>query len=435
MARTRKDAKLDSRNAREELKRRREPYWSVLSEGLAIGYRKGAKGGTWLGRHYNPEYKRKRRFKPLGTADDVADADGVHVLSFAEAQAKAREWFARLAREDGGEAKPSGPFTVKACLDEYLTWFREHRETANDTEHRINALILPALGSIDCNKLTADQIRKWHTDLANSPALLRTRRDADEHNTRAFDKSDPEAVRRRKTSANRTLTILRAALKRAWEAGKIKSEDAFRRARPFKGVSAARLRYLSIAEAQRLGNACRADFRRLKRAALATGARYGELAALRVSDFNLDSGTVHVRKSKNGKERHIVLNDEGIALFKSLAIGKSSNALLLAREDGSPWGASHQRWPMQEACKRAGITPPISFHGLRHTYASHAVMNGVPLLIVARNLGHSDTRMVEKHYGHLASSFITEAIRKGAPVFGFAPDTNTPTLDDHRARA
>jgi hypothetical protein len=50
--------------------------------------------------------------------------------------------------------------------------------------------------------------------------------------------------------------------------------------------------------------------------------------------------------------------------------------------------------------------------------ASLAVMARVPLLVVAKNLGHKDTRMVEHHYGHLAPSFITEAIRAGAPVYG-----------------
>ena len=83
---------------------------------------------------------------------------------------------------------------------------------------------------------------------------------------------------------------------------------------------------------------------------------------------------------------------------------------------------------MLEAVKRAKIKPTISFHGLRHTWASLAVMNGVPLMIVARNLGHADTRMVEKHYGHLAPDYIKEAIRKGAPVFGFEPDSKIATL-------
>jgi integrase len=72
---------------------------------------------------------------------------------------------------------------------------------------------------------------------------------------------------------------------------------------------------------------------------------------------------------------------------------------------------------MSEANKRARLNPPISFHVLRHTWASHAVMNGVPLIIVAKNLGHSETRMVEKHYGHLAPSFVADAIRAGAPRF------------------
>jgi integrase len=79
---------------------------------------------------------------------------------------------------------------------------------------------------------------------------------------------------------------------------------------------------------------------------------------------------------------------------------------------------------MDGANKRAKIDPPINFHGLRHTWASHAVMNGVPLMIVARNLGHSDTRMVEKHYGHLAQSYVADAIRAGAPRFGAVKKTN-----------
>jgi hypothetical protein len=55
-------------------------------------------------------------------------------------------------------------------------------------------------------------------------------------------------------------------------------------------------------------------------------------------------------------------------------------------------------------------------------------MAGVPLMVVARNLGHADTRMVERHYSHLAPSFIADAIRAGAPRFGFTPDSKVATL-------
>ena len=83
---------------------------------------------------------------------------------------------------------------------------------------------------------------------------------------------------------------------------------------------------------------------------------------------------------------------------------------------------------MAEGCERARIKPAISFHILRHTWASHAVMNGVPLLVVAKNLGHADTRMVEKHYGHLAPSFIADAIRAGAPRYRVKDDKRVVSL-------
>ena len=67
---------------------------------------------------------------------------------------------------------------------------------------------------------------------------------------------------------------------------------------------------------------------------------------------------------------------------------------------------------MREANARAKLRPRISFHGLRHTWASLSVMAGVPLIVVAKNMGHADTRMVEKHYGHLAPGFIADAIRR-----------------------
>jgi hypothetical protein len=55
-------------------------------------------------------------------------------------------------------------------------------------------------------------------------------------------------------------------------------------------------------------------------------------------------------------------------------------------------------------------------------------MAGAPLMVVAINLGHRDTRMVEKHYGHLADSYVSETIRKTAPQFGIRADTKVVQL-------
>src|SRR4029453_6193825 len=181
-----------------------------------------------------------------------------------------------------------------------------------------------------------------------------------------------------------------------------------------------RARYLSVDEAQRLIHAAQGDFRILVQAALQTGARYQELARLRVADFNSDAGTLHIRKTKTNRDRHIVLTDEGRELFTRLAAGRPGTALMLGRE----WKQSQQAPLIRDACERAKIDPPLNFHALRHTWASLSVMAGMPLMVVARNLGHSDTRMVERHYGHLAPSYVADAVRKHAPRFGVNEPSN-----------
>jgi integrase len=419
MARTLKDARLDTRNARVRLRQRREPYWRSIAGGMAVGYRKGAIGGTWIARHYSAD--QGRRYRSIGTADDIADADGVHVLAFSDAQEAARKWFAHLARHDGGELK-RGPYTVRDCLEDYLSFLADERRTEVDARYRTNAHILTTLGEIKTEKLTTEHIKKWLRDLGKSPARLRGAKGDKRQKYRELNGGDPDTIRRRRSSANRTLTILKAALNRAWRDGKIHSDAAWRRVEPFENVEVARIRYLTLAESKRLLNACEPHFRRIVQAGLETGARYGELTRLQVQDFNSDAGTIAVRISKTGKPRHVVLTDEGHAFFGSLCAGRAGSTTMLVKADGKPWGKSNQSRPMREAVKRAEITPTISIHGLRHTWASLAVMSGVPLLVVAKNLGHSDTRMVEKHYGHLAPSYIADAIRAGAPRFGFKAD-------------
>jgi hypothetical protein len=172
MARTLRDTKLDTRAARLRLKPRREPYWRSISEGLAIGYRKGGKGGTWIARHYSGEHG--RRYQSVATTDDVADADGAHVLSFAQAQEAARKWFADLARHDRGEVR-GGPYTVRECLEEYLTWLEGHRKTGRDARYRVETHIVPKLGEIQCNRLTTAEM---HSSLTGPSTQQEGRQEA-----------------------------------------------------------------------------------------------------------------------------------------------------------------------------------------------------------------------------------------------------------------
>ena len=189
-------------------------------------------------------------------------------------------------------------------------------------------------------------------------------------------------------------------------------------------MDAARHRFLEHAEAVRLINACDPVFRPLVQAALLTGARYGELAALKVDDFK--NGKLFIATSKSGKPRWVSLTDEGRQFFEGLATGREQSETLFLKND-KPWGKSHQNEFMRAACINAKIEP-MGFHQLRHSYASMTVMSGLPLLILAGNLGHADTRMVERHYGHLVQSFKDRMIEEHAPRFGVVEESNVERL-------
>jgi integrase len=168
----------------------------------------------------------------------------------------------------------------------------------------------------------------------------------------------------------------------------------------------------------RLVNACEPSFRNLVRGAMLTGCRYSELTAMHVADFNSDAGVVTVRESKAGKPRHVVLTAEGQRLFATLTAGKLGSDPIFVRRDGSVWRKSHQMRPILDACHRAKIKPAVSFHVLRHTHASTLAMRGVPMGVIAEQLGHADTRMTEKHYAHLAPSYVADTIRAHFPILG-----------------
>jgi integrase len=394
VARTVRDAKLESRTARIALKASAKPYFRAIDEGLHVGYRKGKTAGKWVMRRHVGGAK-VYEVETLGTADDTLDADGDVILSFSQAQAKARERFTKAARTDAGlPAEAAGPYRVEQAIEDYLQWMTENRKTSRNTRHRAEALILPVLGDTVCDRLATKQIRDWRDALAKMPPRIRTKKGAAPRHRGPGD--DPEEdARRRRSTTNRTLTVLKAALNHAWREKRIASDDAWRPVTALRDADAARVRYLSIDEAQRLIGAAEPYFRGMVEAALQTGARYGELAALQVADFNPDSNTLHIRTSKSGKGRHVVLTDEGAQLFKRLAAGKSPRDRLLPKRDGGRWADTHQFRPMKEACAGAKIDPPVGFHALRHTFASHCIQNGAPLMVVAKNLGHTDTRMVE----------------------------------------
>jgi integrase len=413
--RTLRERTLDTTAARLRLPVQSKPFWRLVEPNLHLGYRRLKKRpGSWIRRRYLGDEEYQQEW--IGHADDYGPADGEVVLTFQQAQARCR----------GRPTVKAGPYTVRSALEDYFTKLEADGKSASarDFHMRAEASIPSELLDRKADALTTDEITAWRSKLAAQPPRARTGKNQ-KQNYRKFDSSDPEAVRKRRSTVNRRWTVLRAALNHGFRNGKISSDTAWRRVQPFKNVDKARPDYLEADAATRLINACDPDFRLLVHGALQSGMRFSELSRLEASDFRVakrkeeEIGTVTVRRSKSGEARHVVLTDEGVQLFKRLTAG-CANRDLIFQNNGLPWKTTQR--PMADACKRARIKPAVSFHVLRHTWASLAVMNGVPLLVVAKNLGHSDTRMVEKHYGHLSANYVTDAIRSGAPRYGIEAD-------------
>jgi integrase len=84
--------------------------------------------------------------------------------------------------------------------------------------------------------------------------------------------------------------------------------------------------------------------------------------------------------------------------------------------------------PLAEASRIALVDPATTFHVLRHTYGSSLATKGVPMGVIAAQLGHSDTRMTEKHYAHLSPNYVADKIRAALPALGNVQKTNDTAL-------
>jgi integrase len=344
----------------------------------------------------------------LGRADDTTTESS---LTHERAQEAARSWAKALR---AGAPVTSG-LTVNTILDRYFEAKEAEGKPLGDSRTRANCHIRPPLGGLLVTQLTVDRIRRWRDGLVKAPKRFRSGKTSKKVRIVVVSPLDKEGMRRRRDTANRILTSAKAALNWAFNNRLVPDDTAWRFVKPFKNVGASRIRFLDAKEQQQLLKCAAGSIRHLIAAALMTGARASELSRLRVYDFNQQNGSVFIAESKSGKSRHIPLTDGGVKLFSDLSRSRSSDAFLLPREGNSPWNRTYNR-SFTMAARTAGL-PGVTFHGLRHSFASAMIRNGAPLIVVAEVLGHADTRMVTKHYAHLAPSFISETVRQTAPDF------------------
>ena len=185
--------------------------------------------------------------------------------------------------------------------------------------------------------------------------------------------------------------------------------------------------FLDFEEAERLLEAVDGAWRTFVLLALRTGLRVGELLALRWEDVDLKAARIFVRRTrwngqehspKGGRGRRVDLSDQAVAALR--AHQHLRGAYVFCQPDGKPLSHSMVKDVVPNACRRAGLAKRVTMHGLRHSFASHLAMRGVPLPAIRDLLGHADLSMVTR-YAHLAPSVTREAVRMLDTASGVAP--------------
>ncbi|MEM9463540.1 MAG: tyrosine-type recombinase/integrase [Myxococcota bacterium] len=204
--------------------------------------------------------------------------------------------------------------------------------------------------------------------------------------------------------------------------------------------------FFSFEETDRLLDAASTEHYALMLVAIRTGLRTGELRGLRWSDLDLDGGWLHVRRQiderdrlgppKNGKPRLVELSWDAVAVLRD---HPKRGTLVFPDPDGEPFAVNALERAVKAACKRAGLlteggTPKrLGGHALRHTWASHAMMHGIPTRVVMSYGGWGSLAMLER-YSHLAPQDaqgqmdkLASNTRRHAPISGANEQRRTRT--------
>lgn len=375
---------IDTKAKRDRLAVRREPYWDKVQTGAYVGFRRTASGGTWIARYRGEDGK--QRYQALELAEHLPCNE------YDAAVTEARTWFAAI--QAGVKPREN---TVAAAAEDYLKdlEIRKGSRAVADARGRLNRYILPAFKAKRLDKLSTVEIRKWFNGFIP-------------------EGGSKEAVRKAKASANRNLTTFKAVLNHAHKNAMCASSLAWDRVAAFSKVDGARTEFLEPEQLQALIDQTEGAFRNLVIAGALTGARYGELCALRVKDLDKDARVLHIREGKTG-ERIVPMTPEMLKHFAKLANDKLPEAYLLVKDDGKPWAHSDQDKLMREAVKKANLKRGVVFYTLRHTFIAHAIGAGLDIYSIAAVAGTS-IAMIEKHYGKLLKGRVRDAMEKAFVV-------------------
>ncbi|MCR9161693.1 MAG: tyrosine-type recombinase/integrase [Nannocystaceae bacterium] len=241
-----------------------------------------------------------------------------------------------------------------------------------------------------------------------------------------LDEIGPREIERYKAAKLRThsvktvtnqLSVLRKMLNVAHEWEIIGGVPKFR----WMKLPESRFRFLDFDEAERLLDVAKKEpdqtWWTMALVALNTGMRQGELLAIEWDDIDLVAARLVVRRSvtrgvlgtpKSGRNRQIDLNSRVVAALRSHR--HLRGPLVFCNEDGSMLTKNQCRRPLRKLQRRAGLME-LAWHDLRHTFASHLAMRGVPMKAIQELMGHSTMKMTMR-YAHLTPSVRRDAVER-----------------------
>ena len=151
---------------------------------------------------------------------------------------------------------------------------------------------------------------------------------------------------------------------------------------------------------------------------LQTGMRAGEIFALRWADIDLETKTISVPSVRGGMKRagrKVYMNDTVAVMFASKVTGDQTDWIFTTRDGkqktkvNRTFVATVNRLGLNDGI--TGRRDTVTFHTLRHTFASWLAMAGTPLVTIKELLGHSTLAMTER-YSHLIPDLKRDAIRQ-----------------------
>jgi integrase len=236
-------------------------------------------------------------------------------------------------------------------------------------------------------------------------------------------------------TVNRYMGFLRRVLNKAVRDGKLASNPVSR-IKMFR-EPAGKTRFLSPEEEQTLCDAIGAHFAPMVRLSILTGMRQMEQFSLRWEHVDLSRGLITLPATKSGGVQYVRLNQEGKAILRALderpakaqAVAEAQAIANKAstEERRSPWvfpsenpdthmdPRNFYRRVYLPKVKELGLEG-VSWHTLRHTFASRLAMSGATEGTIAALLRHSGTSLVRR-YAHLSPSHLQDEVEKVA-AFG-----------------